>query len=217
MTGGYNREAAIMAEDEDSDDVTQWMVRLGEGDKEAARRIWRRYFGRLMRLARRRLEGLPRRVADEEDVALSAMKSFYRGMAGGRFPELRDRDDLWRLLVTITARKALDQARRDYAQKRGGARVRGESAFGGSDRSSLAGGIDQVLGEQPTPDLAVMIAESCVSLLECLDDKTLKELALLKMEGLSNDEIAAELGCTTRTVERKLARIRRKWEREVRP
>ena len=199
------------------DDVAEWMVRLGEGDNEAARRIWQRYFGRLMRLARRRLEGQPRRVADEEDVALSAMKSFYRGMAAGRFPHLRDRHDLWRLLVTITARKALDQARRVYAKKRGGGRVRGESAFRGSDRSSLPGGIDQVLGEQPTPDFAVMIAESCVSLLECLDSESLKEVALLKMEGLSNEEIAAELSCTTRTVERKLAQIRRKWEREDQP
>ena len=87
----------------------------------------------------------------------------------------------------------------------------------GADRSSLPGGIDQVLGEAPTPEFAMMIAENCVALLERLEDETLKEVALLKMQSFSNEEIATELGYTTRTVERKLARIRQKWEREDAP
>ncbi len=100
-----------------SDDVTRWIRRLADGDELAAQRIWERYFEDLTRLARKRLAGLPRRAADEEDVALSAMNSFYRGALAGRFPQLSDREDLWKLLVTITARKATAQRRRHYGYR----------------------------------------------------------------------------------------------------
>lgn len=187
----------------DHDDVTQWLHKLGEGDEEAAQAIWERYFKKLVRLARKRLEGLPRRTADEEDVALSAMNSFYRGMAAGRFPQLKDRQDLWKLLVTITAHKAVAQSRRHRARKRGEGKIRGESA----------GRIDQVMGKEPTPGFACMVAENCRVLLEQLDDETLKAIALFKMEGYTNQEIAKKLGYTARTVGRKLMRIRKRWER----
>src|SRR5262249_36398416 len=64
----------------------------------------------------------PRRAADEEDVALSALASFCRGAEQGRFPRLEDRDDLWALLVVIAARKAVDLRQREGRQKRGGGR-----------------------------------------------------------------------------------------------
>ena len=87
--------------------VTCWIQLLSTGDPAAAQRLWERYFRRLVGLARTKLRGAPRRAADEEDVALSAFVSFFRGAARGRFPRLEDREDLWRLLVVITARKAL--------------------------------------------------------------------------------------------------------------
>lgn len=199
-----------MAEDE----VTQWIGGLAEGDENAAQAIWQRYFERLMRLAQRRLEGLPRRIADEEDVALSAMHSFFRGAAAGRFPRLEDREDLWKLLVTITCHKAVKQARRQRAQKRGGGYVRGNSAFVKAGADEPVGGIDQVLGHQPTPDFACMMADTCSVLLKRLGDDALRAIALHKMEGYSNEQIADKLGCTVRTVERRLARIRKRWEEE---
>ncbi len=127
-----------MAEDE----ISRWIRGLARGDEAAAQAIWQRYSERLIRLAQRRLEGLPRRIADEEDVVLSAMHSFLRGAAAGRYPQLADREDLWHLLVTITSHKAIKQARRQRAQKRGGGIVRGDSAFTHSsiqDRSTSSG------------------------------------------------------------------------------
>src|SRR5436309_4156959 len=88
--------------------VTTWVGRLRAGDGAAAQRLWERYFRRLVGLARERLRGLRRRAADEEDVALSAFDSFCRGVGQGRFPRLDDRNNLWELLVVITARKAID-------------------------------------------------------------------------------------------------------------
>ena len=102
------------------DSVSAWLDRLQAGDPSAAHRLWQRYFPRLVGLARQKLRDAPRRVADEEDVALSAFGSFCRAAEAGRFPDLLDRDGLWRLLVVITARKAAHLLRDQGRQKRGG-------------------------------------------------------------------------------------------------
>src|SRR5438874_9578101 len=100
--------------------VTRWVMALKDGDADAAQPLWERYHRRLVSLARQKLRTARRREADEEDVVQSAFHSFFRGVAGGRFPRLDDRDDLWRLLVVITARKALDQLAREHSRRRGG-------------------------------------------------------------------------------------------------
>src|ERR1043165_6145431 len=93
--------------------VTHWLGQLKAGDWGAAEPLWQRYFPKLVALARARLAGLPRRAADEEDVALSAFDSFCRDAAAGRLPRLDDRDDLWRVLLFITGQKAVDLGRRE--------------------------------------------------------------------------------------------------------
>jgi hypothetical protein len=95
--------------------VTCWLGNLKEGDLAAAQPLWERYFTRLVGVARGKLQKMRRTSAgeDEEDAALSAFNSFCGGIARGRFPQLADRDDLWKLLVVITARKAIAQAQRE--------------------------------------------------------------------------------------------------------
>ena len=95
------------------------------------------------------------------------------------------------------------------------AAVRGESVFLAPDASRPNAGIDRVLGQEPTPELAALVSEQCEHLLAQLDDELLRKIALAKLEGYSNEEIAGQLGCAPRTVERKLARIRQKWEGAV--
>ena len=191
--------------------VTHWLGALKGGDAAAAQRLWERYFDRLVRLARAKLGAMPRGAADEEDVALSAFHSFCQGAARGRFPRLDDRDNLWRLLVTITARKALDQVRRQARQKRGGGRVLVGSAQAGGEDDTDGAGLDQVVGQEPTPQFAAMVTDECRRLLVALDDETLRQVALLRMEGYSDGEIAAQLDCSLRTVGRKLKLIRDTW------
>ena len=88
--------------------VTHWFEQICEGDSDAARAIWERYFPQLVHLARDKLRGSPRRAADEEDVAASVMESLFRAAGRGRFPHLADRDELWRLILSMTARKVVD-------------------------------------------------------------------------------------------------------------
>jgi DNA-directed RNA polymerase specialized sigma24 family protein len=197
--------------------VTQWVNDLKAGDRgEAARLLWQRYFERLAQIAQGRLQRAARGPADGEDVALSVLDSFFRGVAAGRFPDLANRDDLWRLLVTITARKAHNQRRDEGRQKRGGGRVVGEAALAGSDPDGDAF-LARVVGDEPTPEFAAMVADEYRRLFGSLTDESLRVVALLKLEGHSNHEIARSLDCGLRTVERKLEVIRKRWIAEETP
>jgi DNA-directed RNA polymerase specialized sigma24 family protein len=198
----------------EQDEITRWISRLHQGDARAAEEIWRVYFQKLVRFAHRKLGNLPRRDADEEDVALSAMHSFYRGVLSGRLEVVGGRDALWRLLVTITARKAFHLRRRQKTVKRGGGQVRGDSAFLVPVDSHDEAGIEQVLGREPSPEFAQEVIENCGQLLGTLHDDSLRTVAGLKLEGYTNEEIAEQLCCVTRTVERKLERIRDIWTTE---
>jgi DNA-directed RNA polymerase specialized sigma24 family protein len=188
--------------------VTRWIRGLEAGEQAAAEALWGRYFEKLVRIARRKLEGTPRRAADEEDVALSAFHAFCRAAQEGRYPQLADRDDLWRVLITITARKAVDLLRHTGRKKR---RVLGESALARQGDGS-AGDLDEVIGDTPSPEFAAQLGDECRRLLELLDDPALQALAIAKLEGRTNGEIARNHGCSIRTVERRLHLVRRKWE-----
>lgn len=196
-----------------SEQVSSWVLHLADGNEEIASKIWDEFFGKLVRLARRKLDGMPLRDVDEEDVALSAMNSFYHGMTQQKFGNIKNREDLWKLLVTITARKATAKLRRHYARKRGGGSIRGESVFGQTDEMNR-NGIGNVLGTEPTPELALAVVENCQILLDKLGDETLQQIALMTLEGHRTEEIAVKLGCVRRTVERKIERIREIWSEE---
>jgi len=199
----------------EDDDVTRWIAGLSENDQLAAQRLWERYYERLVCFAHRKLGDANRRASDEEDVALSAFNSFCQGAAAGRFPRLDDREDLWRLLVTITARKAIAHIKREHRQKRGGGLVQGESAFLPRGDVASDAGIDQVVGHEPTPALAAQVAEQFQHLLDCLGDESLRRIAIYKLQGYTNEEIAGEIDCALRTVKRRLAQIRDVWQQEA--
>ena len=186
------------------DPVTLWLGQLQAGDPTAVRPLFDRYFRRLVGLARERLRAAPRRASDEEDVALSAFDSFCRNAEAGRFPDLADRDGLWRLLAAFTLRKAAHPARDAARLKRGG----GAAADAGT-------AVLEALGREPDPALAAEVAEECERLLAVLGDPDLRRVALLRMDGHSVEEVAAAVGCAPRSVKRKLQLIRSIWDREA--
>ena len=177
--------------------ITRCIEALKGGDHDAAQRIWEAYFHRLVGLARGRLRDAPRRAADEEDVALSAFDSFCRGVDAGRFPRLDDRHDLWQVLVLITVRKAIDYRKRWERQ------------------GAKGWGIEEIVGREPTPALAAMVADQLHQLLEVLDDDELRQVARWKLDGYTNAEIARMLGRCERAVERMLNLIRRIWKEKL--
>src|SRR5262245_39829729 len=132
--------------------ITRWVTALKGGDTAAAQPLWERYYRQLVALARQKLQAARRREADEEDVGQNPFHSFFQGLAGGRFPQLHDRDNLWRLLVVITARKALDQLAHQHSKRQGGGTVQGESRIYSGEPGWDEAALEQVVGDEPTPE-----------------------------------------------------------------
>ena len=192
------------------DSPTYWLPALQQGNEQAAERLWREYFVKIVRLAKRRMEGLRLRAADEEDVALSAMNSFCR-LAQNREEPIADSTELWKLLATIVKRKVNKERQRQFAAKRQEYRLAGESALApqddGADEDS--DGLAQFSGRDPSPELAAELAETWERILAMPDAE---KLVALKNDGYSNSEIAEKMGCSTRTIQRAIEKIRKEWE-----
>lgn len=180
--------------------ITRWIDAARAGDSDAETDLWNHYFGQVTRLARVRMLALQRTVYDEEDATSSALRSLFRGLREDRFPELHDRSNLWRVLVLITKRKARAQWRREQA----GHRV----PAGAVDAEAP---IEQIISSEPTPDFVSEMMDETERLLESLGDDRLRRIAVMRMDGLTNDEIADRLGCASRTIRRKIDLIRDTW------
>lgn len=178
--------------------ISQWISGLRSGAPTAVQKLWRRYRRRMLGLARRRLHGGGRGAADEEDVVSAAFHSFCRRMAGQGFPQMRDRDDLWRVLALIVSRKAINQ-RRDL--------LRHDSA--------CQAGADQAAARELGPEELVISAEELLARLGQLADDQLRLIATMKLDGHTNVEIAAELGRSVPTIERRLRLIRNTWQQDT--
>ena len=192
--------------------VTQMIHQLRSDDPrerdEAARLVWEHYFRDLLALAQRHLGWRIRQKVDAEDLLQSVYASVCRRQQRGDF-ELYDRDDFWRLLVTVTLNKARNAAKWHHAgqtrrRPRGRPRLRPRASPAREAGLPLA-------AAGPTPDEAVALAEELEQRIRSLADPLLMQVALKKLEGLTNREIAEELDYTERTIERKLEIIRKKW------
>ncbi len=191
--------------------VSRWIEQVKVNDQEAAQRLYERYLQRLAEQARKKMTGATRRMADEEDVAHTALASFFSQIRQGSFPQLANRYDLWQVLVMLTNRRIADLQRRRYCLKRGAGREVGESAISPCPAEACRA-LEQVVGREPEPEMAAEMEELCQRLLDRLEDPLLKQIATLKLEGYDHAEIAGRLGCVRRTVQRKLLLIREIWQ-----
>lgn len=192
--------------------ITHWIADLKDGDEKAAGQLWDRYFDRLVQLARSKLGTSPKQVADEEDVASSVFRCLCEGAARGAYHPLADREDLWRLVITITAHKAIDQHRRLTPLKRGGGQVRCEVDLAKQSGQFV---LDQINNGDPSPEFVIQMNDEFQALMAKLPSDVLRNIAIWKMEGYTNAAIAEKLDLTTRSVERKLRRIRECWQEHM--
>lgn len=193
-----------------STNVSHWIGLVKAGDSNAANRIWHHYFDRLVRSVRGRLYGQNRAVSDEEDIVLSVFESFYDAAENGRFPDLSDRDDLWQLLLRMAARKVVDKRRHDQRVRRGGAVKLHSLGHAGDDEKII-----EAIGNEPSPEMVMMMQESVERFFSHLGVGQLSDLAGAKLEGYSNAELAKRFDCSERTIERRLHLIREKCQQEM--
>jgi RNA polymerase sigma factor (sigma-70 family) len=194
--------------------VSEWLNSLKAGDVAHVRDLWNRYREQLVEIASRRLAGVPKAVADEDDVAQNVFLSVCRGAMTGRFDNVNNRDELWWLLLAITKKKSVNLIRRGVAEKRGGKRVFSESAVatnGAAGRFSF----DQIIGECPTPETLAILEEEGQRLLNLLPSAELAKIVKHRLEGYTVDEIANNLSVSKRSIERKLRLIRNAWSQEL--
>lgn len=189
--------------------LTGFFVRLRSGEESAARGLWEHFCPRLTGLAQRVFQRRPDRYPEAEDAALSAFASFCNAAQNGRIAADVDRDSLWRLLKTFTVRKVARAIERDATAKRGGGRVVAESVWAGD--TDNAGGLDAAFGTLPTQDFDL----HCEELITKLADEELETIALAKLMGYTNKELAERFDCTERRIERRLHAIRQAWEIEI--
>ena len=199
-----------------SGSVTRLIKRVKEGDRAAAEELLARYIRRLIGLARAKLRGKRLGVADEEDVVNSALAGFFLGAERGQYTQLHDRDDLWHLLVKITIRKAQKLVREQERQKRKPKTAEQATPEPGAAETLLQlPGVEEIADPKPPPDLDVLASETFERLLHRLGNAQLRSIAVWKWEGYSNAEIASMIDCSTRTIMRKLALIRKIWTEEA--
>lgn len=182
--------------------VTGWFLALQTGDEGAADRLWDRYFQRIVRLARGRLGHDP--TYDEEDLAVSVFDAMVQLARENRYPELEGRDELWALMLVIAQRKMTRRTTHNRRLKRGG-----------SDARQATVEPDQLPAMAPTPDLSAAVEDECQHLLRRLDGDNLRQIALLKLDGLTNSEISLKLQISERTIKRRSVLIRKRWEQEL--
>lgn len=196
------------------DPITVWLNELREDEESAAQKIWDHYVKRLYDAMRRKIHPNTRRVYDEEDAAQSAFQSLCRGIRAGRFPDLKDRLSLWRLLLVIASRKISMRHRYDQRDRRDVRRTLDDSIFLRPNATGHAV-VDQLPSREPTPEFAAEFVETCGSLFEQIEDPRVFEIARLKIEGYSDDEVAERVNCSRRTVQRKIEAIRRNWTNQL--
>lgn len=196
--------------------VTGWIAGLQTGDAEAVRHLWDRYAQALVQAARERLGNSPRRAADEEDVVISVFAALCRGAEAGRFADLRNRDDLWWLLLTMTHRKAISQMRKETAQKRGGKPPDGETPTTPLKGNSLNISFEELISDEPTGEYLTILKDQHDFLSSLLRNDDLRRIAQLRVEGWTIREIATHVSRSVRSVERKLELIRETWRQALR-
>jgi RNA polymerase sigma factor (sigma-70 family) len=187
-------------------------VQSGSPDSrdEAARRLWERYLHRRLTLARRQLDRMIRVLHDERDLVQSMGRSFFRRLRRGDF-DLAGRDDLRALLVTITLNKARNAADSHFAAIRDVRRKR-HLPLSDASRSDAAHEVFALEAVDPTPAEAAAVSEVLERGLRGLPEPDLRQVALMKLEGYTNHVIAEAMEWSPRSFERKLNRIRKRWE-----
>jgi len=191
--------------------VSRWISELQEGDPDAAQRLWDVYFKRLIKEARKIMATQRKRISGPEDVAIQVFTSFVRQAEEQKWTKLESREDLWQILLMLTKRRSQKEFRKENAEKRGGGKVRGESVFAGG--SGPAFGSEAV--EDVSPEFVMELMDELRHACEQLNDPSLEQVAVLRLQGYENKEIADKLEMSLRSVERKTRLIKKIWKPEA--
>lgn len=186
------------------DSFSALLAQLHSDDNKAAEHIFHRFAGQLIALARSQLQqGLQGKV-DPEDVMQSVFGSFFRRHQAGQF-QLDSWDSLWGILTVMTLRKCghlreyFQAARRDVRRE---------------EQSPVAAvqALGNICAREPTPEEAAGLTDLLEHVLRDFDEHG-RRIIFLHLQGYNHTEIGAEVGRSERTVQRTIARVRKRLKR----
>lgn len=199
----------------DQGSVTGWIVSMREGHQEALDAFSKRYFSKIRDLAKSRLS-----KPDSEEVANDVLVALAQSIAGGKYPDLCDRNSLWFLILKITQRRVIALTRREKAQKR----IPSDSMEESRSREMLSiesiedyeVELDQAIASESSESAWIEISDCWEELLRSLPDDACRKIAQLKLQSYTNREIATMLEFTPSKVDRKVRLIQEEWTRVIR-
>jgi RNA polymerase sigma factor (sigma-70 family) len=185
--------------------ISDWLKLLQDDEADAVQAIWLQFFDRLVALADQQIRSMSTMIVDGEDVALSVFQSVWRGAREGRFRDVKSLDELWWMLTAMAKRKCVDHYRRETASKRGGARA------SISLDSEQAKAFLELVSPEPDPAYLVAMDDSFSHFISLLHEPKQREIAVLRVQGHTIEEIGQVLGISIATVNRKLRIARQIW------
>jgi DNA-directed RNA polymerase specialized sigma24 family protein len=189
--------------------VSYLIARLKNGSASAFEGLMGRYYSRQVRQARRRLHSAPAGIQDAEDVAAVAFWKLWQGViqrrAVGTF--LSDTTSILKVLATLTRDQVNRAGRHALANCRDCRRT-----VALPDRNE-AGPTIHELATNPWPGFvgAIESREEVAGLTALLPTDRHRTLVRRVIEGRGLHEIATELQCSVRTVQRLYAEIADIW------
>jgi len=167
--------------------ITGWLDSVRQGNDDAAKNIWDRWYERLC--ARVSPHSGRLRIHDNEDIASDAFADFFSALREGKFSSLRNRAEIWKLLATIAVRKSVASYRFERAQRRGG----GQHVYSFEEMKQKSSSMTA----PRRPITSVIVDE----LIRSISNPMLARVARMKIEGMTNADIANELDCSIRSVQ----------------
>lgn len=201
-----NPQESLCSADLSADEITSFLGLIPKG-QDPVEAIWDHFFPKLVGYAQRRIKRLPTRACDEEDIAISALYSFFCAVDQQRL-DLMCHDEMWKLMITITFRKIAKERRRQFAQKRGG----GIQHIGNKSSNDPLSAIPD---SSCMPETIEEVFRQCSELIEMLPDEGLRMTAEMKLEGRSNEEISDLFRCRPHVTKARLKQIREIWRRHL--
>lgn len=199
----------------DQGSVTGWISLIREGDQDVLDAFSKRYFSKIRDLAKSKLSN-----PDSEEVANDVLVALTQSIAGGKYPNLCDRNSLWFLILKITQNRVIAFTRREKAKKRIPAESiepnHSEDLVRVESLTDYEAELDNVIASNSTEAAWIEISDCWEELLRCLPDDVCRQIAQLKLQSYSNREIALMMGFTPSKVDRKVRLIQEQWMRIIR-
>lgn len=195
--------AKVVKRVEKDHSVTGNLRDLREGDESAATRLWKLLNRRLLQLSKAAVDRTQHATGyDEHDVAQSAFIALCTAVRSGRYQQVLDGRETWKILAVITFNKAKNRSARDNSLRRGGGHIKS---------ANFEVELQQAASDELTAEEQLSVQEECERLLGMLRSDELQQV----VEGNTNEEVAERLGCSRRSVQRRLNLIREIWATEI--